>query len=109
LRRPDKTIPAQTGLEVLDKTVPPGDVYPRPRAYLPSMGSGRRGTARDLAQAARAVPDPIILGMLPWRIAFSRRLERVERANASSEFAPEIASDEAMIAEPRLLLVPARL
>jgi hypothetical protein len=52
--------PVEAGLEVLDKAVRPGEVGPRPRAYLHSMGQEEGGTARESAQPG-AVPDPIIL------------------------------------------------
>ena len=46
--------------DVVARAVPSGEEGNRDRAYLPCMGSGRRGTAHRATQRG-ALPDPIIL------------------------------------------------
>ena len=53
-------MPAHFELDVVRRAVHSGEEATPPRAYVPSVGSGEKGTGHRLTQRG-AVPDPIIL------------------------------------------------
>lgn len=69
---------ARTEPDVVGRAVHSEEEENRGRAYLPCMGSGRRGTAHRAAQRG-AVPDPVILE-IRYRPPESDAETRIDRA-----------------------------